>query len=400
MRVTTVRHPFIDSLRVIAILLMFVYHVNMIFVAEWDWHIKDNSSSNVLLEINYWMSLFRMPLLFLVSGFVSAILLEKMKWQTFVHQRWKRLLIPTFIWTFILVAPQIYFERRLEGVQFSYIEFYQTFLDFKWYPEGNFHWLHLWFIPYLFCYNLLSIPVYYLLKQSWLIDRLNSFFVNPRSILIITTVAVIPYTFLSVHYPTTYDFINDFGRHSFFIFFAFAGLLFYKLPIIVQQLEENRRFYLSLSFISILTINMLRWNGWEPFDVWENWISKPQTYFFIALVNLNSWFWVLSSIGYGKKYLNRKSKLLTYCNKAVYPFYILHQTIIVIIGYYVVQTPDDPSFKYWFLLLVCFALCVLTYHLCILPYGLMRFLFGMKKKTNTMSIISNESLKDNRQHRP
>ncbi|MEL6812307.1 MAG: acyltransferase family protein, partial [Bacteroidota bacterium] len=115
---------------------MFIYHVNMIFVAEWDWHIQDESSSNVLLESNYWMSSFRMPLLFVVSGYVSAILLERMNWKSFVNLRWKRLLIPTVVWTFILVAPQIYFERLLEGVEFSYSEFYPSFLKFEWYPEG------------------------------------------------------------------------------------------------------------------------------------------------------------------------------------------------------------------------------------------------------------------------
>ena len=69
------RFYYIDFLRCIAILMMFIFHVNMIFVAQNDWHIKDASSSNLLMEVNYWFSSFRMPLLFLVSGFVSAILL-------------------------------------------------------------------------------------------------------------------------------------------------------------------------------------------------------------------------------------------------------------------------------------------------------------------------------------
>ncbi|MCB0476471.1 MAG: acyltransferase family protein, partial [Flavobacteriaceae bacterium] len=81
------RYYYIDFLRVIAILMMFIFHVNMIFVVENDWHIKDVSSSNVLMELNYWMSAFRMPLLFLVSGFVSAILLEKMNQRHFFYQR-------------------------------------------------------------------------------------------------------------------------------------------------------------------------------------------------------------------------------------------------------------------------------------------------------------------------
>ncbi len=374
------RYYYIDFLRVIAILMMYVFHVNMIFVAEWDWHIKDASSSNVLLELNYWMSSFRMPLLFVVSGFVSAILLSKMSIKSFVSQRWMRLIIPTVIWTFLLVAPQLYFERRFEGVEFNYLEFYKTFLQFDWYPEGNFHWLHLWFIPYLFFYNLLSIPLFRFLNKERVVHGLSSFFGSRLGIVIMVLVVILPYTFLSVHFPTTYDLINDFGRHSFFIFFVFAGVLMYKLPVILERLEKDRRFFLGVGFVSIITINVLRWNGWEPFDMWENWITKPQTYLFIALGNINAWSWVLASLGYGRKYLNHKSKWLSYSNQAVYPFYILHQTVIVIIGYYVIQTPDAVPFKYLFLIGVCFVICILTYHLFIRPYNVMRFLFGMKPK--------------------
>jgi len=86
----------------------------------------------------------------------------------------------------------------------------------------------------------------------------------------------------------------------------------YKFPIILEQIERKRRFYLRAAFTLIIFINVIRWNGWEPFDLWENWITKPQTYIFIALINLNAWAWVLTSLGYGKKYLNKKSNLLSY----------------------------------------------------------------------------------------
>ncbi|WP_394748924.1 acyltransferase family protein [Spongiimicrobium salis] len=374
------RYYYIDFLRVIAILMMFIFHVNMIFVAENDWHIKDASTSSVLMEFNYWMSSFRMPVLFLVSGFVSAILLEKMSQKHFLYQRFKRLIIPTVIWTFLLVAPQIYFERKLEGADFNFFEFYGTFLNFEWYPEGNFHWLHLWFIPYLFCYNLLSIPLYRLLDREAVKKALEKFFSKTYGILLVVLLAIIPYTFLAVHFPTTHDLIHDIGRHSFFIFFVFTGVVLYKFPGILEQIEHKRRFYLSAAFTLIIFINVVRWNGWEPFDLWDNWITKPQTYIFIALLNLNAWAWVLTCLGYGRKYLNKKSNWLKYSNQAVYPFYILHQTIIVIIGYYVVQTPDNTAFKYVFLLFACFFICILLYHLFIRPNNAMRFLFGMKKK--------------------
>lgn len=378
----TTRYYYIDSLRVIAILMMFIYHVFMVFVAEWDWHIKNAQTSNVLLEINYWMATFRMPLLFFVSGYISYILMSRLNWKTFTVQRFIRLIIPTIIWTFLLVAPQLYFERKATGIEESYFDFYKLFLEFKWWPNGNFHWLHLWFIPYLFCYNILSIPLFYALqKNNKFTKALHAFFKKTNSIFIFVFIAILPYTFLSVHFKTTHDLIHDIAKHSFFIFFIIAGLFFSKHQQTMQILESKRQLFLSFAFVSILMINTLRWNGWEPFDIWKNWIEMPQTYVFIGLVNFNSWMWVFACLGYGRRYLNKSSKLLNYMNTAVYPFYILHQTVIVIMAYYVVGTKDEVSLKIFFLLTICFSIIMTIYHLYIRPYNIMRFLFGMKKKT-------------------
>lgn len=375
------RYHYIDLLRVIAILMMFVYHVFMVFVAESDWHIKNQETSYTLLEINYWMASFRMPLLFFVSGYISYILMQRLSWKAFAIQRFIRLIIPTIVGMFILVAPQIFFERKLEGNSQTYFEFYQSFLEFKWWPDGNFHWLHLWFIPYLFCYNILSIPLFHALQKDNKFTRaLEHFFRKPYSLFVLVLIAIIPNSLLSVHFVTTYDLIHDVARHSFFIFFTVAGLLFFRFPQLIETLETKRRLFLKLSILSILLINILRWNGWEPFDIWENWIEMPQTYLFLGLQNFNAWMWVFAFLGYGKKYLNKDYRSLQYMSTAVYPFYILHQTVIVIIAYYVVGTNDEVSLKLTFLLVVCFFITVSIYHLFIRPYNTMRFIFGLKKK--------------------
>ncbi len=373
------RHDYIDFLRVAAILLMFIYHVNMIFVSEWGWHIKNSSRSNVLMEINYWMAFFRMPLLFFVSGFVSSALLERLSTGRFIAQRFNRLIVPTVIWTFLLVAPQIYLESRLQGVELSYFEFYKTFLDFEWKPNGNFHWLHLWFIPYLFLYNLISIPLCRVLQKYRGSDQmLVSAHRTPYLICVFVIFAIIPYTILSLGYPVTYDLIHDYARHAQFIPFVVAGLFAYNNLSVMQVLVSKRQLLLRLAVLSIIIINAIRWNGLEPKNIWEDWLNHPISYGYLFLLSLNSWLWVFALLGYAKRYLNRRSKALTYCNNAVYPFYILHQTVIVVLGYYVVQTQDDDAFKYLFILIVGFCVTACIYHLYIKPFKFMRFAFGVK----------------------
>ena len=373
------RHYFIDALRVIAIGLMFVFHVSMIFAAESPWHIKNEEQSRVLLEVNYFLSFFRMPLLFLVSGYISALLLTRLSWGNFINQRAQRLLIPLVVWTFILVAPQIYFERKLAGGTVSYSEFYTTFLQFKLYPEGNFHWLHLWFIPYLFVYNLVSIPIFYLL------NAFNSTTKTQLSkgrwmwgVCSFVVLACLPHALLTVHFPATHDLVQDYARHCLYLPFVIAGLLLYRFGHWVDAIEQNRRAIARLAFAITLLIFTLRWNDWDPFHIWPDWRERPQTYLYLTLLNVHAWAWVMAFLGYGKRYLNAENRFFNYANQAVYPFYILHQTIIVTLGYYVVRTADNAAFKYLFILFVSLWLCLCIYHFFIRPFLFMRYLFGSK----------------------
>jgi peptidoglycan/LPS O-acetylase OafA/YrhL len=100
----------------------------------------------------------------------------------------------------------------------------------------------------------------------------------------------------------------------------------------------------------------------------------------MSLFPLTAWCWIFTAIGYGKRYLNKKHHIQNYINEAVYPFYILHQTIIVIVVYYVVKSPDSVYAKFIFTFGTSFILVTCIYHLLIRPYAVTRLLFGMKPK--------------------
>jgi len=99
-----------------------------------------------------------------------------------------------------------------------------------------------------------------------------------------------------------------------------------------------------------------------------------------TLLAFNAWFWMLALLGYAKRYLHFNSPLLAYANEGIYPFYILHQTVIVILAFYVVQTSDTILMKFAFLCAASFLVTVAIYHFGIRPYDPLRFLFGMKPR--------------------
>jgi len=99
----------------------------------------------------------------------------------------------------------------------------------------------------------------------------------------------------------------------------------------------------------------------------------------LILFPINSWLWLLAAVGYGKKYLNKNHKVLAYANRGIYPFYILHQTVIIAIGYYVVNLDESIFLKYLFVCLLSFGLTIVIYDFLIRPFRVTRFLFGVKE---------------------
>jgi len=94
----------------------------------------------------------------------------------------------------------------------------------------------------------------------------------------------------------------------------------------------------------------------------------------------NSWFWLAAIFGFGSKYLNFNNELLNYAREAVLPFYILHQTVIVIIGFYIADWKTGVMVKYIILSALSFTVIIAMYDLLIKRVKILRFLFGMKEK--------------------
>ncbi len=382
MQQTTNRQAYLDWLRILAILGVLFFHSAMAFVAEWEWHIKNKETSNLLLEFNFWLHRFRMPLLFFISGTVSYFMLQKRSSGNFIGLRFRRLFIPLLFGMLVIVPPQVYLQRVTEGFRGNFFDFYPSIFHTGAYPKGNLSWHHLWFIFYLFVYDSVCAPLFvwlisdkgkkFLQKMDWLAKGKNMYWLMLPNIII--------YTSLSLQFPESNDFIHDWAFLPYWLLFVLVGFVCIAHPLFMDSLEKNRRVSLALAFVSLLFINYLRWNNIEPWKIINNWRGDWRTYGYLVIQTICAWSWVLTAIGYGKRYLNKKHRVLDYINQAVYPFYILHQTIIVIIVFYIVRTSDTIGMKYIFTVLVSFALSVGIYHLFIRPYGLMRFLFGMKPK--------------------
>lgn len=366
----------LDWLRVIAILLLVYFHTGMIFAAEWDWHIKNPETSRLVLEINYFMSRWRMPLLFMISGIGTSFALRRRTAGEYLRERTGRLLVPVVFGVLVIVPPQIYLERIADGAAYtSFLDFYPEVFTTGPYPEGNLSYHHLWFVFYLFLYSATALPLFLYLRGATgarfarAVERLVR---GPGMYALALPLGAV-LAALVVRFPGPQDVIHDVAYLLYYFLFFFYGYVLSVAGKVWDEIEARRRASLTLAFLSIVAIDALRWNGATP--AFEYSLANALYY---LLQGFSAWCWVLAFLGYGKRYLNRPSRVLARLNEGIYPFYILHQTVIVVIGFYVIQVEESILAKYLFVSTVSLLVSWAIYDLLVRPVPVLRFLFGMK----------------------
>ena len=201
----------IDALRVIVFVLLIFYHVGEFFT--WDYHINNSITYEWLKYPMIFLNRWRLPLLFVISGMGTFFNISKRSGKNFVKERFVRLLVPLTVGILFIVPPQVYLERMDTG-QFvgNYFEFYPSMAFVGIYPEGNFSWHHLWFLPYLLLFSLVLLPVFrYLLKhpQAWIIRQTKILAARRFGLFVLAIPLMFWYVFLKPNFPSTLALLGD-----------------------------------------------------------------------------------------------------------------------------------------------------------------------------------------------
>ena len=96
-----------------------------------------------------------------------------------------------------------------------------------------------------------------------------------------------------------------------------------------------------------------------------------------VVIYLNRWLWLLAAFGWGYQLLNRPMRWLPYATQAVYPWYILHQTITVVLGYNLAKLSLGPVVEPALVLGGTIAGCYVLYEFLIRRTWFLRPLFGV-----------------------
>ncbi|MFC1981012.1 acyltransferase family protein [Chloroflexota bacterium] len=380
----SLRLHYIDWLRVLAMLAIFLFHNNRLFDTV-GWHLKNSDQSIVSTIITGLLDLWLMPLFFLLSGVGSWYALKSRSGGQYLFDRIKRLLIPLYtVGVFILVLPQVYFDwvtnKGYTSTFWESIPLYIGSIPDHFYASPlffNVFWGHLWFLQFLFLISLVTLPLLVYLKSEQgqkLIKRLATWCNRWGGIFLF----LIPLILVRIGLRSFFG-----GEHTWadFFYFAVFFLIGYIMPADNRFTDRIKRFgwvCLGLGIVGWLGEGYLilglgyNYPGNESFSL--------MFVLFQIIMSIASWSWVVFILSLGARYLNFDNKVVNYGNDTVLPSYILHQTIILIVGWFVITWNIGILPKYLINGVVSFVLIMALYELLIKRFNIVRVFFGMRLK--------------------
>lgn len=376
------------------------FHTARVF-DTYDWYVKNDPTSELVTIALSFAAMWGMPLLFVIAGMGMSYSLRARTAKDFAWERIRRLLVPLIFGVAVIVPPQVWTRLRGDpGYDESYWQFLKRFFDttidmanfpliIKADPAANlFEPAHLWFVVLLFAFSLLLIPVIWALRRpagSRLVNRLAEGV--DRFWLIV--LAGVPLGVLDAAFGSEIEFAG-WNRYSYAVFILYGYFLAADRRF-GSALNRHRRKALALAAATFAIVGALFAFGSETEGA-DLLLDRDLLSVAMRTVRgVSGWLWVVAIMGFvgGSKQQNgstgRQERELTlldrasaYASEAVLPFYVLHQTVIVLLAEYVVDWPINLALKYLTISIISFVVIVAIYDVAVRRTRVTRFLFGMK----------------------
>jgi glucans biosynthesis protein C len=371
------RQHYIDWLRVLAVLLLFPFHVTRVFNSGEAFYVKSARLSGALDYALSFISVWHMQLLFLLAGASTYYALRKRGGGQYLSERVKRLLVPFVFGFWVLIPPQTWYGARFNSGYTDSFWHYLTSGDFLVYNVqdggdyfGGFGIGHLWFILVLFLISIVVLPLLLWGRTERGGRRSGSFarrLAHPAWWLL-------PPFFIMVG-----DALPQLELRPFYyaVFFVLGWVVMFD-DRFIHAAERYR--WPALAAAAGLAL------FWIFTDGLRN--AQPDPSLPLAGLNylgmMGTWLALVGLLGCGKRYLDRPSLALSYLAQGSYPIYILHQTVIVVIAFYLVGMPG-PGWVEWLALLAASVAGTFALYEFVRRAAALRFLFGMRGATRPSS---------------
>jgi surface polysaccharide O-acyltransferase-like enzyme len=370
------RHYGMDWLRIGAFGLLILYHIGMVFV-PWGFHMKTAEplvwTEIPMLATNPW----RLTLLFVVSGFASRALFAKSAGVgAFVRNRNVRLLVPLAFGIAVIVPPQTWVELV---TQHGYAHGFLYFWLNDYFRFGTLAgivmptWNHLWFVVYLWVYTLALGLLVMLPGTGRLQPLFDRVFAGSRAVWLPILFLFVTQFLLFHRNEDTHDLFNDGLAHlQYFpaLLFGF-GLAGSRVAMAGLARHWKVSAALALTSYGVIVAAML---AYPDFSFPSRSVANV---FHIARL-IEAWAAIAALIGIADRFWNRDHPRRPMLTEAVFPFYIIHQTVIVVVGYAIIGLGLGAGTEFAILVAATVAGCW-TFYLIGRSVNWLRPLIGLRR---------------------
>jgi hypothetical protein len=390
------RRPDLDWIRVGAFFLLILYHVGMFYV-PWEWHVKSPHPVEWLEPVMQLTSPWRLTLLFLVSGAATRFMADKMTAGGLAGARTWRLLPPLVFAMLVIVPPQSYYEIVEQAPQLAepFWSFYGKYVTASggWCDADGClitpTWNHMWFVAYLLVYSWLLCLAWAVARApltrlgGWLETRLTGWrlLLWPIAVLALFRFALRPF------FEDTHNLVWDWYVHAESLSAFLFGFLIARSEAIKARFIQLRRPALLLAIAAWAAWASYAW-AWRADDAVPPEMLKQAMRLVYAI---DQWAAITAVLGYGARYVTRGGPRLTYLTLGVFPFYIVHQTVIVVAGHHLAKLGLPQGLEAGILVATTFAACFLTYE-TVRRIPLLRPLFGLKYRAKDRADMAQGSV--------
>ncbi|WP_298670466.1 acyltransferase family protein [uncultured Sphingomonas sp.] len=326
------RHYGMDWLRIAAFALLILYHIGMVFV-PWNFHVKSPNGEDwtrlPMMATNAW----RLPLLFVVSGYATRALIRRSDGLgAFLANRSWRLLVPLAFGIAVIVPPQPWVElvtKRGYAHDFLYFWAYDYFRFGKLGGIVLPTWNHLWFIGYLWVYTLGLALLVAIVRGEWLQRWFDRAFGGWGVIVIPMAWALAVHAWWFPMAGETHMLIDDTMAHFMYVPYFLFGFGLARSAPAMAALRRLWPVAAAIALAGFATVLLIEYS-WPPDVPTPRWVLRP----YGAAHALQQWGAIAALLGVADRWLNRDGPARTMLTEAVFPFYIIHQTIIVLVMFW------------------------------------------------------------------
>jgi uncharacterized membrane protein (DUF485 family) len=341
-----------------------------------------------------------MPLFFVISGVAVYYSVGKRGTHQFVKDRFLRLMIPFLtVGLLIVLSVNAYYDAVFHGnftgdfLSFYLGPYFTRFFPFDlnfsptYFANSN-QGIYLWYLFWLFVFSLVTFPFFKWLAKPVNSDKLSKLYAacNRRGGILLLAVPLIVVNIAAV--PPYFIFPSGYGGWKLptYLVLFIMGYVMASSPQFEQSIEKNRKVTLLLAIIlSLFIIAFILLTGGTSSSVSAPSGGIDRSYVPQSIViALNGWCWVTAILGFGRKHLSFNHRFLKVSNELVLPFYVLHQSVIVAVAFYVVGLNLVAIEKYLLIVFAAFPIIVALLY-PVSKINELRFLFGMRIRSRSSS---------------